>query len=175
MENFQEVKASIVEQAKAKKACSDQLKRAIDAQTWDELQEVIYDNIYWCTKHNIELPDGYYKNTKKEFIVVNGKVHGEYISYQNNGQVDEKCTYVHGQRHGEFVSYWNNGQVWVKCNYVDGKLNGEFVSYYEDGEVNVKFNYFDGKPHGEYVRYYKNGKVNVKFNYIYGQLIKTVC
>jgi antitoxin component YwqK of YwqJK toxin-antitoxin module len=200
-ENFKEVQASIVKQAKTDNACSDQLQRAIDAQTWDELKDFIIDNIDWCIDNDIRLLDGYYKNNEREFTVVNRKLNGEYVSYYENGQVEQKCNYFDGLKHGEYVLYWSNGNVWTKCTYVhgklhgeytsyhyksngqveqkctydNGKLHGEYVSYYDNGNVLIKCNYVNGKEHGEYVSYRKDGTVNVKCNYVNGQRVEPVC
>jgi hypothetical protein len=169
MENFKKIQANLVEQLKANNACSDQLKRTIDAQTWSELQDFICDNIWWCIDNDIRIPDSYYKNAKAEFTVVNGKVHGEYIRYWYYGTVYEKCTFNNGQKHGEYVSYYDSGQIDEKRNYENDKVHGQYICFYENGQVHQKFNCVKDKVHGEYIRYYDNGNVQVKCNFLNGE------
>jgi hemerythrin superfamily protein len=59
MKKFQKVKKSIVKHAKSEEGCISQIQRAIEAQTWSELQDVIMDNISWCNDKGILLPNGY--------------------------------------------------------------------------------------------------------------------
>jgi antitoxin component YwqK of YwqJK toxin-antitoxin module len=174
MENFQQVKTSLIEQAKVNNACSDQLELVIKAKTWSELKKVIIDNIGWCNEKGILVPDGHYKNNKYKFTIVNGKLHGEHFYCWIESKVQVKSNYVDGKKEGEFIRYHINGQVDLKCNYVNDKLHGKFVRY-DNGDVIMKCNYVHGQLHGEHVRYYKNGQVEVKCNYTNGKLVKTVC
>ena len=137
---FIKLKSKGIKQATTKGACEDRLKRAIDAQTWSEMKNVIIDNIWWCIDNNIALPDGHYKNNEREFTVVDGKVHGEFVSYHDNGQVHVKCNYKKGKLHGDYVSHWPDGQIHVKCAYVKGERHGEYVIY-----LNVKCAYYNGE------------------------------
>ena len=45
---FQEVKAEILRRAEQKEACKSQYSRANDAETVDDLLEVVKDNFSWC-------------------------------------------------------------------------------------------------------------------------------
>ena len=51
-----------------------------------------------------------------------GKLHGEDVTYYENGQLWFKHNYVNGEKHGEHVTYFENGQIYYKGNYVNGKL-----------------------------------------------------
>jgi antitoxin component YwqK of YwqJK toxin-antitoxin module len=153
MENFQQVKTSLIEQAKAN---NNLLQKVIYSQTWDELYNVIIDNILdishtyatfdtdmgWCNDKCILIPDGHYKNNEKEFTILNGKMHGEYVTYWSHGKVREKWNYVEGQKHGEYVSYYiKTGHVNTKGYYIDGKKHGKFIHYWSNEEVHF-FEYF---------------------------------
>jgi antitoxin component YwqK of YwqJK toxin-antitoxin module len=206
MENFELVKSQFIHQlesfqAESHKVYNRLIEDIIMCQNWDEFQNIIINNYWFIDSRklydDIRLPDGHYKNPKAEFTLVDGKLHGKFVSYWSNGNVSqmctydngqlhgefvsyyenrliwEKCTYVHGQRHGEAILYHDNGQVWHKYNYVNGKLHGEYVQYWSDGTVCEKCNFFFGEEHGEYVRYNYHGKVDKKCTYVHGQLVET--
>jgi antitoxin component YwqK of YwqJK toxin-antitoxin module len=59
----------------------------------------------------------------------------KYISYHENGQVWEKCSYVNGIYHGEYIEYYEDGQISRKCFLVNGKLHGEYIFYHSDGSI----------------------------------------
>jgi antitoxin component YwqK of YwqJK toxin-antitoxin module len=43
-----------------------------------------------------------------------------------------------GKRHGYWESYWDNGQLFCKGNYVNGKLHGYWESYFDNGQLYYK-------------------------------------
>jgi hypothetical protein len=51
MRTFEELKSELIEKAKKKRACAEQYKRAISANTPEELMSVVYDNLGWCIEH----------------------------------------------------------------------------------------------------------------------------
>jgi hypothetical protein len=155
MENFQEVKKSLIEQLKDSDAFKCDVKQVmledvIDVQTWNELLDVICDSIFSYLDNGILLPDGRYKNDEKEFTVLNGKMDGQYLAYDENGN------------------------CFCKCNYLKGKLHGKYLFFYEDDTLQIDCNYVNGQLHGEYLEYDKDGNLKEKRNYVHGQKIETV-
>jgi len=65
----------------------------------------------------------------------NGKEHGPWVSYHENGQLFNKGIYKNGKKHGPSVSYWKNGQLNFKGTYKDDKTHGPWVFYNETGKV----------------------------------------
>jgi antitoxin component YwqK of YwqJK toxin-antitoxin module len=122
MENFTELKERILSQAIEKNACEKELERAKACETWDELKEVIIDNIWWCIEKYIELPDGHYKNSYREFTLVNGKLHGEFKRWFDNGQLNIHYTFKKGELHGEYKEWWSNGELHEHRVYKHGEL-----------------------------------------------------
>ncbi len=101
-----------------------------------------------------------------------GKLHGEYLNYYDNGQLYEVASYVNGKEHGEYLSYYDNGQLWYKTNYLNGKREGETVTYGEIGELLGRENFVDGKRYGERLTYYKgylNERLKYKSNWVNGK------
>ena len=54
-------------------------------------------------------------------------------------------TFRNGKKHGPYVQYHNNGQLWTKGTYKDGKREGPWVFYYSNGQLLQKETYKDGK------------------------------
>jgi antitoxin component YwqK of YwqJK toxin-antitoxin module len=84
-------------------------------------------------------------NTQGSFR--NGKKHGPWVRYYNNGQLLFKGTYKNGKKDGPWVSYWGNGQLFTKGTYKNGENEGPWVGYKKDGTVWEEYTgtYKDGK------------------------------
>ena len=63
-----------------------------------------------------------------------GKKEGEWVSYDDNGQLSGKGSFKNGKRDGAWV-YYHDGQLWSKGSYKNGKKEGEWVYYDSDGTV----------------------------------------
>ena len=50
----------------------------------------------------------------------------------------QKATYKDGKRHGPFEWYHENGQLKAKWTYKDGKKHGPYEGYHENGQVHRK-------------------------------------
>jgi antitoxin component YwqK of YwqJK toxin-antitoxin module len=100
-------------------------------------------------------PDGKTVFTKSDFV--DGKQHGEYIEYFQNGNVNYKYSFKNGIEDGEWI--WNNeaGQLLKKENYKDGQLNGEWITYYDNGQIRVKGQFENGEEVGEWFAYDEEG------------------
>jgi len=48
-------------------------------------------------------------------------------------------SFRNGKKHGPWVSYHENGQLWSKGTYKDGKRDGPWVGYNYDGTVRKGF------------------------------------
>ena len=57
----------------------------------------------------------------------NGKKHGPWIMYRNNGQLKEKGTYNDGKLEGFYVAYHNNGKLRLKTTYKNGRKHAEMI------------------------------------------------
>ena len=62
MENFIEFKEAFITQAMSKDACKDQVERAKECQTWEELKVVIANNVWWLVQNEVKLHDDHYKS-----------------------------------------------------------------------------------------------------------------
>jgi antitoxin component YwqK of YwqJK toxin-antitoxin module len=84
----------------------------------------------------------------------------------------KKCSYVDGKLHGDYRRYHENGQLLVETKYSNGELNGSYKEWREDGMLKTKTTYKDGLEDGLYEMYNKNGglfiKSHFKDGYMYG-------
>jgi len=90
----------------------------------------------------------------------NGKLHGLWVEYYDNGQLEWKGTHKDGKREGSWVWYYDNGQVRTKGTYKDGKQTGPWVHHYDNGQIWTKGTYKDGKDDGPWVYYHEDGTVD---------------
>ena len=167
MENFTEVKESILTQTIRNENLNKKVKAC---ENWDELKEVITDNIWWCIYKDIELSDGVYKNNKREFTINKGRLHGEFKRWDTKGQLDFQCTFKEGKEHGEFKLWFDNGRLDVHCTYENGKKHGEYKRWHKNGELELLTFYKEGKLHGECKEYHDNGQLREHSFYKNGKL-----
>ena len=86
-----------------------------------------------------------------------GKEHGPYAWYLENGQLWRKGTYRGGKEHGPYVKYRLNGQLKEKGAFKDGKEHGPYVWYHENGHLERKGTFKNGKRDGPWVFYNQDG------------------
>ena len=80
-----------------------------------------------------------------------GKKEGEWVSYDDNGQLSGKGSFKNGKRDGAWVKYHDNGQLKNKGSYKNGKREGDWVGYHDNGNVSYRGSYKNGKKEGEWV------------------------
>ena len=99
--------------------------------------------------------DGKTVYQKSDFV--DGKQHGEYVEYLQNGNINYKRSYANGAEDGEWIEYYDNGNISKKENYKDGQLNGEWMTYYDNGQIRVKGQFENGEEVGEWLAYEEDG------------------
>jgi hypothetical protein len=100
-------------------------------------------------------------NTQGSFK--DGKKHGPWVYYYDNGQLMWKGTYKVGKKDGPWIYYHLNGQLWFKGTFKNGKKDGPYVEYHDNGHLTVKGTYKDGKEDGPWVGFNKDGTVWLKY------------
>src|SRR5277367_4791194 len=94
----------------------------------------------------------------KEETFPNGKPKSKYA-------VDDQ-----GRKHGPYVEYFEDGQVKVKTAYNEGVLEGPYASFHENGKSHISATYKSGKLQGEYKETGADGKLAARASYREGQL-----
>jgi antitoxin component YwqK of YwqJK toxin-antitoxin module len=100
-------------------------------------------------------PDGTTIFTKSDFA--EGKQNGEYVEYFQNGQINYKYSFKNGIEDGEWVWYNEEGNLLKKAIYKDGELNGEWITYHSNGQINVKGQFENGEEIGEWFQWDAEG------------------
>lgn len=89
---------------------------------------------------------------------LDGVLHGEKITYYENGKVTEKANYVQGKLQGETIFYDNNGTLIKSLNYENGELHGIAKFYTSTGLIMIEGNYKNNKEYGVW-KYYSEGNL----------------
>lgn len=104
----------------------------------------------------------YFHNNSDKLMMTenyeNGILHGEKITYFDNGQIAEKAFYKNGTLHGERILYSVKGVILEHLNYTEGKLHGPAKFYNGKGELLSEGTYRDDQHHGLW-KYYENGEL----------------
>ena len=66
---------------------------------------------------------------------LNGKEHGVWFGYHDNGKLMYRWTYKNGQRHGTSIWCEEDGRLSSVGDYYDDKLQGYNLSYQVDGSI----------------------------------------
>ncbi len=68
----------------------------------------------------------------------NGKPHGPWEDYYDNGKMAWKGEYKKGFRHGSWEHYHSNGQLSFKCEFKNDSMDGFTIIYNWDGVVDLQ-------------------------------------
>jgi antitoxin component YwqK of YwqJK toxin-antitoxin module len=98
-----------------------------------------------------------------------GKKHGNYRYWYQNGKLKEEGRYVHGVRDGVTIIYYENGSKSAEFTYKNGQLDGEASSNYADGKVKDAGFYSKGIQNGQWREYYINGNMQADGEYKNGE------
>jgi hypothetical protein len=77
-----------------------------------------------------------------------GRKHGPYVEYFENGKVRIKATCKAGEWDGPYASFHPNGKPHVSATYKEGKLTGAYSEKSEQGGLRLSATYKDGKLTG---------------------------
>ncbi|MDH3591028.1 MAG: hypothetical protein OER88_04070 [Planctomycetota bacterium] len=81
-----------------------------------------------------------------------------------NGKKKVRGQTVDGKRHGLWREWHENGKPFMYVEYKAGKMHGIRREWYDNGQVMVDWIYTAGRPNkGVVVGYHRNGKVKHKF------------
>ena len=84
----------------------------------------------------------------------NGKIHGKFISYDENGTVNKVAYYSHGKLNGTVTEYLTSGKIIT--TYLNGVKHGLYQRVDNDGTIKDKGNYTNGLRTGPWVEYYQD-------------------
>ncbi len=115
----------------------------IDTLIVQNRNEVYYQ--YICQPDTFKITYTYYDSSFSSISEVkslkNNTLHGDYITFHENGQKKSYFKYKNGMIEGNFY-YWNKfGQIEEVGYFKKGK--GKGIEYYENGEQEAKFTFID--------------------------------
>jgi hypothetical protein len=107
--------------------------------------------------------------------LVNGKFHGQFIRWWENGQKHQEKNYINGKLDGKWTDWWADGRVFFEKNYKDGNLVSETNYMYHDNLqiksiINSKGNNLDGKT----TLWGENGQIQLESIFKDGELITEI-
>jgi hypothetical protein len=100
--------------------------------------------------------------------VYQGKRHGPYNSYFENGELCQTKQYNYNQITGRNYIYWKNGNLKVDYWYYNGVKEGIQKRWYRDGSPFCEFNYKNGKRDGKQKAWRTSGKLQINNEIING-------
>lgn len=105
------------------------------------------------------LPEKQYSDgtLKSDYEVKNGKIHGEYIEYHENGNVLIKGLYNNGSAEGEWIEYYQNGVTLQVNHYNKDMLHGDQQGWHENGQLALVGDYVNNKEEGKHFYFGLNG------------------
>ncbi len=105
----------------------------------------------------------YYHNDSKKIMMTehyqSGKLHGEQLTYFDNGQLTEKNSYIEGKREGKRIMYSEDGIKIKEFTYENDQLHGITKYFDTKGELIIEGNYKRDRKDGIW-NYYENGKLS---------------
>jgi antitoxin component YwqK of YwqJK toxin-antitoxin module len=112
-----------------------------------------YSNGFFKTKYKTQQiqvgsEKRYYPNgqlTAEMNYDTEGKLDGAFISYYENGQIEEITNYAHGKEQGDWKLFDAEGFLKVKAVYSEGAIMGKLTEYHPDGKTISKLYFFDQK------------------------------
>jgi hypothetical protein len=82
-----------------------------------------------------------------------GRRHGNYAEFHENGAIKLKSIYRRGRLHGKYVSYHPSGRPHVTAEYKKGEREGKYVEKDDKGRVVIETTYSGGVVEGSYEEY----------------------
>lgn len=116
--------------------------------------------------------DVYYKDStikQMSYTLQHGKLHGEYLAYDEKGAIIQRANYLDGEVNGEVVHYTSEGKLAQKFTMLQGKIDGTLFTY-TDGILTAEMTYKNGVLNGPFVSYHQTGGKSLETLYIMGKL-----
>lgn len=122
-----------------------------EIQTIDEITYQLNSDIPYTGKHTM-----YYDSGLKFFEInyVNGKEHGQSISWNEDGQINYKGHSQDGLGHGSATFWYDNNTICVTGQHYKGKKTGVWCSWHTNGHISSEGEYKNNERHGLWTYWY---------------------
>ena len=88
---------------------------------------------------------------REKHILLNGRLHGDSVTYDAEGRVARTAQFKDGAVDGEVVTYDAAGRVRERCQFQGGVPHGELTLHDERGWLIQRMSFLAGRPEGECV------------------------
>lgn len=92
---------------------------------------------------------------------IDGKKHGTWTEYFENGNIREKISIQYGSYEGDCEYYWSNGNIESVGKYHDHKKNGLWTYYSHSGKKMSEGTFINNLKHGLWHYYYEHTESDV--------------
>ena len=103
---------------------------------------------------------------------LNGKLHGEYKEFYDNGLTKIQCNYRNGKLHKTYKKWYNNdlNSIAMLYNYNNDRLDGVHKEWYDgvNNQIKIECTYRNKKLHGKYMEWYSDGQIRIECTYLNG-------
>ena len=101
-----------------------------------------------------------YKNKGRKLTgeLKNGKMHGNWTFWNEDGKTDREESYLLDQKNGEWTYYDNKGNKKKSERYIKGKKTGSVSYYHANGNKSKEEKYINDKREGKWTAWYSNNK-----------------
>ena len=114
---------------------------------------------YLSAVMKVTLPDNWVTTSLATYAAANEKeLHGEFVTYHDNGQVATKGSYHEGQLHGPYESWYRTGELSASGAYDHGQQHGDWLWRHANGMKRAVTTYEKGQVQGEIRAWDEKGK-----------------
>jgi antitoxin component YwqK of YwqJK toxin-antitoxin module len=100
-----------------------------------------------------------------------GKEHGTWKFFREDGSLKWEKNYVMGAEDGESRYYFPDTTIWKIETWSLGQLNGKKQEFYPGNTLKKEIMYLNGEWNGKYITYFKSGMVESEQEYKNGKKI----
>lgn len=122
----------------------------------DEGQTALVERM--TTESGQEVTSYYPDGTRwQQYNRIDGRIHGEYLTWASNGALISIVTYVNGVLHGKAQHWHPDGQDAAVGEYADGQKQGTWTTWLPSGNLEAELSYNNGQLHGRCKFYGSDG------------------
>lgn len=77
-----------------------------------------------------------------------------------------------GTIHGECISFYEEGSEASRCNVVNGKIEGRYIMKRRQGKILAEIDFMDGKIHGYYTTWTSDGRLYQRCTFVKGIILE---
>jgi len=132
-----------------------------DTQIIDGITYQLNSDTPYTGKHTM-----FYDNGDKfaEINYLNGKEHGQSITWDEDGRIEHKGNLQDGKRHGSEIYWYDKNTLSVKGQHHKGKRVGIWHGWHTSGNKSYEGEYKNNKRHGLWTYWYSQKTFNTTFD-----------